>query len=288
MSPRDHAARAIAALPAIGLDALTTDAALLARVDRKYIVPLEVIPTLVEAARSDGPRDEASVPAALEIDGCRELDYLSVYFDTPDLLSFRLAAHARRRRFKLRTRTYLDSGTVYLELKTRGARGLTVKDRDVYDGAEPDVLTAEARSEAANALEAIGVGPERADDLDARLATRYRRTTLLVPGTAGDPASRATIDLDVQWREVAGVAFALPDFAIVETKSTGRASRIDRTLWRLGYRPQRISKYATGLAALHRELPRNRWTRVLAGPLASPLVLPETTAARKDPTCFAA
>ena len=92
----------------------------------------------------------------------------------------------------------------------------------------------------------------------------------------------------MQWREVAGVAFALPDFAIVETKSTGRASRIDRTLWRLGYRPQRISKYATGLAALHRELPRNRWTRVLAGPLASPLVLPETTAARKDPTCFAA
>ena len=87
---------------------------------------------------------------------------------------------------------------------------------------------------------------------------------------------------------VAGVAFALPDFAIVETKSTGRASRIDRTLWRLGYRPQRISKCATGLAALHRELPRNRWTRVLAGPLASPLVLPETTAARKDPTCFAA
>ena len=39
----------------------------------------------------------------------RDFAYESVYFDTPDLLSFRMAAQPRRRRFKLRTRTYLDT-----------------------------------------------------------------------------------------------------------------------------------------------------------------------------------
>jgi len=42
----------------------------------------------------------------------------------------------------------------------------------------------------------------------------------------------------------------------------------DRRLWQLGHRPSPISKYGTGLATLHRELPSNRWHRTL-GRLAS-------------------
>ena len=34
-------------------------------------------------------------------------DYESVYFDTPDLTCYLLAARRRRRRFKIRTRTYV-------------------------------------------------------------------------------------------------------------------------------------------------------------------------------------
>lgn len=274
MTARDRAGAAIAALPAIGLDALTTDAALLTRVDRKYVVPLQDTASLLEALSQD-----AGAPAALEIGGERELAYRSVYFDTPDLLSFRLAAHGRRRRFKLRTRTYVDTGAAYLEMKTRGARGLTRKERDAYDLDAADRLTAAARDEVADALEAIGVAPSRAGDLDARLQTLYRRTTLLLPG---DTPSRATIDLDLRWIDADGPGFTLPRFAIVETKSPGRAGALDRALWRAGHRPQRVSKYATGLAALRSDLPRNRWTRVLAGPFASAL------ASRKDRSCAAA
>ncbi len=274
MNARDSAAAAIATLPSVGLDALTTDAALLTRVDRKYVVPIEATASLLHALQRS-----ADAPAALEIAGERELAYRSVYFDTPDLLSFRLAAHGRRRRFKLRTRTYLDTGAAFLEMKTRGARGLTRKERDAYDLDAVDRLTAEARDDVATALAAIGVQPERADDLDARLQTLYRRTTLLLPG---EIPSRATIDLDLRWIDADGGGFTLPRFAIVETKSPGQAGALDRALWRAGHRPQRISKYATGMAALRADLPRNRWTRVLTGPFAS------SHPTRKDTPCAAA
>ena len=49
---------------------------------------------------------------------------------------------------------------------------------------------------------------------------------------------------------------------VVETKSAA-ASPMDRLLWSRGVRPTRISKYATGLAALDPALPHNRWSRTL-------------------------
>jgi len=96
-------------------------AGLLTRVDRKYLVPLERAQELV-----GGLISEAQV---LDIDGRRRFSYASTYFDTPGLEAFMLTARKRRRRFKVRTRTYLDSGLCFLEVKTRGARGTTAQRR---------------------------------------------------------------------------------------------------------------------------------------------------------------
>ncbi|MCX6502229.1 MAG: polyphosphate polymerase domain-containing protein [Microbacterium sp.] len=238
----------------VGLDELVAEASLLTRVDRKYVVPRADLGRLLEEL------DAAT--RVLEIDGARDFAYESVYFDTPDLMSFRMAAQPRRRRFKLRTRTYLDVGTSYLEIKTRGARGTTVKERSEYAAEHRAMLTIEARDDAAGAFDAIGVDPARADDLDATLVTRYRRATLLSAG------GRATVDTDLAWIEPDGTGFTLPQLAIVETKSGGTASAVDRLLWRSGCRPATVSKYATGLAALHPDLPRNRWARLLRGPFS--------------------
>ncbi len=60
-----------------------------------------------------------------------------------------------------------------------------------------------------------------------------------------------------------GAVLSRPDLVAIETKSAGGAGELDRILWRRGHRPDRISKFATGLAALRRELPANRWARVL-------------------------
>ncbi|CDK00622.1 conserved hypothetical protein [Microbacterium sp. C448] len=235
----------------IGLDELVAEASLMTRVDRKYVVPRAALPAILA-----GLDDDTRV---LEIGGERRFGYHSVYFDTPDLLSFRMAARPRRRRFKVRTRRYMEVGTAYLEIKTRGARGATVKERTEYPPAAAELLTRGARTDVASALEAVGVEPDLVTELAPTLATRYRRATLL----AADSVARATVDTDLEWIEADGRALRLPHLAIVETKSGSAASDVDRLLWRLGHRPTSVSKYATGLAALRPELPRNRWARLL-------------------------
>lgn len=241
---------------AIGLEQLIAEAALQTRIDRKYVLPQSAAARVVDEL-------DAGI-RILDTEGTRAFRYESVYFDTPDLLSFRLAAQPRRRRFKIRSRTYVESRTAFLELKTRGARSATVKDRIGYRVADRRILTDEARGYAAKSLDAIGIDGTRADDLQMRLTTHYRRATFVAP----DGSARSTVDTDLQWRDVSGRTLVTPDLTIIETKSGSAASDFDRALWRAGHRPVSISKYATGMAALHPELPRNRWARLLRGPFA--------------------
>src|SRR4029079_15276715 len=105
------------------------------RVDRKYVVPEDLAQELLATF-------DAEV-RVLEVDGSRRFAYDSVYFDTAQLDSYLLAAHGRRRRYKIRTRTYVDSALSFLEVKTEGAREATVKERIPYGLADRAHLTAE-------------------------------------------------------------------------------------------------------------------------------------------------
>ncbi|MFD6167108.1 polyphosphate polymerase domain-containing protein [Oerskovia sp. NPDC060287] len=246
----------------ISLDELVESASLQTRIDRKYVLhraeARTVLADLVE--REPGVR-------VLDIDGRRDFAYESVYFDTPDLTSYHLAAHRRRRRFKVRTRTYLDSGEAWLEVKTRAARGSTVKERVEH---EPDARCAlgDGRRFVSATLDDAAI-PAAADlPLSAGLVTRYRRTTLFLPGNApGAPAARATLDTDLTWLldegTPAGRSAAVADLVVVETKTGSTPSCLDHLLWRSGHRPQRISKYGTGLAVLRPDLPGTPWRRVI-------------------------
>ncbi len=277
-------------LTSTSLAELNSAAGLLTRVDRKYLVPLERAQELV-----GGLTSEARV---LDIDGRRRFSYASTYFDTPGLEAFMLTARKRRRRFKVRTRTYLDTGLCFLEVKTRGARGTTVKRRMSYHPDDASRLTGPGRSFVAVCLASTGVtGPAAAREIAAALrpvlATTYERTTLHLP----DAEARATIDTALTWRRLTpgartrtpavtvgapqalrpghlaaaindGEPVAVADVAVVETKNPATPSPADRALWDTGHRPTRISKYATGMALLHPELPANRWYRTLTHELA--------------------
>ncbi|GGN08192.1 hypothetical protein FHR83_002558 [Actinoplanes campanulatus] len=234
----------------ISLGELVGEAALLTRLDRKYVLPATALPVLLD-------RMPAGV-RALQIDDRRTFGYRSVYFDTPELDAYRAAARQRRRRFKIRVRTYLDSGLEFVEVKTRGTRGVTVKERIPYTGNGGD-LGPEGREYAYETLAGAGIRPD-GHELRPVLATHYRRNTLYVPSTG----SRVTIDTGLSWTLPDGSAAHMPHSVIVETKSGRAASDVDRLLWSLGHRPCRISKYATGLAALRPELPANRWHPVLS------------------------
>jgi hypothetical protein len=232
----------LAALPPIGLAALEERAALQTRVDRKYIMPVGAADDLLDAL--------APHAVVLEISGVRQFAYASLYFDTPELSSYHRTAHRHRRRFKVRTRSYLDAGTCWLELKVPGPRGSTVKFREPHDPGLQETVTSGRAFLRSHGL------PH--DSLVATLRTEYLRFTLLLP----DTDSRVTVDTALRW--TAGEdELRLPRTAIVETKTGSAASRADRQLWRRGHRPVALSKYATGLAALRADLPAAPWHRVL-------------------------
>ena len=267
------------------LEDLNSAASLLTRVDRKYLVASSAAQNVVDALTGRA--------LVLDIDGRRSFSYASTYFDTPGLDSYLQAARKRRHRFKIRTRSYLDAGLTFLEVKTRGPRGATIKQRLDYRAADADRLTEEGIDFVVECLAPLTGSAQEArrtaQSLRPVMATTYRRTTLHLP----DDDARATIDTDLAWTALAprsgassgsssttgagrtrptvvgrGASRAAGPFAVVETKNPARHSPTDRYLWAAGHRPSRISKYATGMAALHPELPANKWHRLLTRELA--------------------
>ncbi|BDZ47155.1 polyphosphate polymerase domain-containing protein [Naasia aerilata] len=249
----------------ISLDDLNAVAALQTRVDRKYLVPRDDLDRVLR-----GLGDDCRV---LDFGGSRSSAYESVYFDTPDLASYLSAARKRRRKFKIRTRAYLDTGACFLEVKTAGGRSLTIKDRLEYTMEDRDVLTAEGREYVNAVLGESGVADLTETPLAPTLITRYSRSTLYIPSSG----ARATIDVDLEWVVDDQRRLVLPELAVVESKSAGGASVVDKLLWRAGHRPVGISKYGVGLAALQPDLPSNKWRRVLKRHFLGPH---ETAAAR--------
>ena len=236
-------------LPSVSLTELLERAELMTRVDRKYVLDAADLPTVLDAVRAD--------LRVLDVQGQREFGYQSDYLDTAQLTSYLGAAHRRRRRFKLRVRTYLDTGARFLEVKTRGPRGTTVKDRMPYAGSVA-ALDGDGHRFVADRLRHARVECAL-DTLAPSLRTSYDRATLLIDTTD----SRLTIDSNLIVASPDGRALRLPDKVVVESKAARGASAIDRALWRLGHRPCSISKYGTGLAALRPELPANHWHSTL-------------------------
>lgn len=238
-------------LPGIDLPSLNARARMMTRFDRKYL--------LCSAELDDVVLQLPKNTQVLDIAGQRRHHYSTCYFDTPDLLCYRMTAQKRRRRFKIRQRTYRDTGTAFCEIKTAGPRGTTVKNRigiSLADAASPH-LAGSAREFLAQELGGIAK-PEVLELLGACLWNSYQRTTLYLPGSG-----RATVDTHLKWRSFAGQRLDRSDLVFIETKSNASPSSVDRILWSMGHRPVHVSKFGTGLAAMHHELPANKWRRII-------------------------
>lgn len=248
----------LGSLQPVGLEELVERASLLTRTDRKYVLPVHEAEHLLDVL----PRSTR----ILEIDGRRDFGYRSTYLDTPDHHSFLVAGRSERRRWKVRTRAYLDTGGSWLEVKTRTARDQTLKQRIEHPEAEV-IGGLDANGEV---FVADVIGPRTTARLRPVLVTGYQRSTLLLPEPDGTD-SRVTIDVDLGWTSLTSQRdLDRPSLAIVETKTGSTPSAADRLLWRAGHRPLRISKYGVGMAALHPDLPRLKWHRTLHQHLGVP------------------
>ena len=230
-------------LPRISLAETLEVAATSTRVDRKYLLGAAAAETFL-GSLPDGLR-------LLDIAGRLTTTYRSTYFDTPDLHTCRAHIQGRRRRWKARSRLYVEDGFCRLELKVRDGSGLTHKAFHPTSARSYGQMNAEAESFFARGLDAHGLG--RPGRLTPAMEVTYERATLVDP----EGGTRVTLDVGVCGTRADGAVQIDPAHVVVETKGTRSPAAADRLLTGLGARPLSFSKYAASTSLLDPGVPDN-------------------------------
>lgn len=228
----------------IGLDALNAKAAMLERLDNKYVVHAPALQAALP--------ELATLFDVLEIDDRRSFTYDTCYFDDPERRSFYDHHQGRRQRLKVRVRRYVDAALCFVEVKLKDKRGVTVKKRLPYDPAKFGTLDETALAHVEQACRAL-CGRPYARPLEAVLHMSYRRVTLV----AREGGERMTIDTGIHFHvrerdDAAGPQQSTGDAVfIVETKSAKGHGIADAVLRRHHQHPtDGCSKYCVGMSLL--------------------------------------
>lgn len=211
--------------------AVISRAALMRRMDTKFVLPASLLSELLEKWNRDYKM--------LQIKGIRASHYETLYFDTPDFLFYNEHLRGRPTRFKVRQRKYVDSDLTFLEVKRKNFKGETIKSRIEIDDINP-VLSKEQ-------IEFIGGKINLSTPLQPGIRNSFIRLTLM----ENDAVERVTIDFNLAFI-LKNKSFESPGLSIIELKQSefNRESTIYQDLKIRGIRPFRISKYCFGSSKL--------------------------------------
>lgn len=208
---------------------------LMNRVDTKYVLSVDEVLDLLDRAAVEGYKVQL-------IGQCRACRYDTLYYDTAERDMYLVHHNRRLTRQKIRTRTYVESGVSFLEIKNKSNRGRTRKQRvgisaELFHGFSEDAAAMAFFSD--HAWYDIG-------RLTPALRTRFTRITLINPAFT----ERLTIDLDLRYRDMRGGREAtIERMAIVELKQDGlQDSVMKRVLRQMRITPLKVSKYCIGTA----------------------------------------
>ena len=234
----------------ISLEQLNGKAAMLERVDNKYIIPAHRLRSALESFSTHFD--------VLEIDGRRTFTYATSYFDDPELHSYYDHHQGRRKRCKVRVRDYVDAGLSYLEVKLKDRRQITVKKR--LRLAQPGQGLNAAAFEFIECCHRDLYAEPFARPLRPVIRMRYQRITLV----AKEGGERMTIDTELEFHTGDTTRVVDPTMFIIETKSARGNGRADHILRSLHVHPtKRCSKYCIGMAATGQVARRNRFLPAL-------------------------
>ena len=218
---------------------------LMNRTDTKFVTTTERLQLLLEMARDDY--------YIQEIDGERNLEYDTTYFDTRDFDMYCQHQWNHTNRQKIRFRTYCISGLQFMEVKTKNNHGRTKKkrievtDMDVSEQSKADFLARHLRY--------------GADTLLPALNNHFARLTLVNKAKT----ERLTIDSALHFNNlVSGEQMDMGNLVVVELKRDGLVySPVLNMLRQLRIHPHGFSKYCMGSALTNKDLPVNRFKRKL-------------------------
>ncbi len=222
----------------VTLPQLNSKAAMLNRLDNKYIVAADVlrqaIPQLAEHFD------------ILEIGGKRDFTYLTCYFDDREFTSYLEHHNGRRQRCKVRVRKYADMRQCFIEVKLKDKRGITVKKRLDHPYEKYGELDSRAE-EFINASYEGFYGRKFELELRPLLEIGYQRVSLV----AKDGGERMTIDFALSFAGIDRSHAIDETIVIVETKSANGNGIADKFLRELHQHPSsKCSKYCIGAATL--------------------------------------
>ena len=236
----DQILTTIDAMPAISLAEIQS-LALLDRMDVKFIMHEAQFAQILWRSRERY--------RVLEINGVRPGRYYTTYFDTPEFTMYQAHHNGTRVRHKVRWRWYIDSKTIYLEVKEKTNRERTVKTRTPISA--PVTHLAELSCDWMPASLQVN-----AATLRPVVANRFQRVTL----ADFERQERITVDLGLEFGADDRVV-PMPGLVIVEVKQRkfSLSSPISRELHRLQLHPTHVSKYCVSMAMLYPDLKHNRF-----------------------------
>ena len=218
---------------------------LMNRTDTKFVTNRTKLYQLLKLAQQDY--------YIQEIDGERNLEYDTTYFDTRTFDMYNQHQWGHTNRQKIRFRTYCISGLQFMEVKTKNNHGRTKKkrievtDMDVLEKQKHDFLSKHLRYEA--------------DTLQPALNNHFSRITLVNKGKT----ERLTIDSALSFHNLqSDKHMDMGDLVIIELKRDGLVSSpVLDMLRQLRIHPHGFSKYCMGSALTNPQLPTNRFKRKL-------------------------
>jgi hypothetical protein len=175
----------------------------------------------------------------VEINKLRYMEYETVYFDTPDNKFFTMHQNGKKDRYKVRKRTYVDTGTSFLEIKHKNNKGKTKKKRieittslNEIDSGEYGFLS-EHLPEYVDPMTLVPV-----------IQNHFHRITLV----RKDMGERCTIDCELGFKTPTENNTETQGFAMVELKHEAGApkSPLQKILARNGIKQASFSKYCIG------------------------------------------
>lgn len=218
---------------------------LMNRTDTKYLLNRQM---LEEIARRWQPLFYVQ-----EIAGKRTATYKTLYFDTPDALTYTVHHNRRLHRQKIRQREYVDTGTVFCEVKNKINTGRTKKKRMEIPASEWGRLY-EMPEMKQFLQEKVWITQEA---LHPRLQNQFQRITLVNKAKT----ERITIDSGIRFHnQLNDCVTDVSELVIVEVKQDGnQPSDFKKLLLDARVPQKRLSKYCLGMLLTDEHIKYNRF-----------------------------
>jgi hypothetical protein len=185
----------------------------------------------------------------LEIDGKKMCRYETLYYDTGSLDLYKQHHKGKLNRYKIRHRTYKESGIGFLEVKFKNNKGRTIKTRIPQQDVPYNWEQGECKSFLSKTL------PFQPDLLQPVIWINYHRYTL-VNKNGGE---RLTIDVNLEFIKDETHQH-LEKIVIAEVKQDKRkASPFMSVMKKFHIREGSISKYCMGIAFIYEGIKKNNF-----------------------------